>query len=262
MDKVSKIEVKEDLKASIKEVVENIGGFNNIFDKGDVVLVKPNFNTCDPFPASTDLEFLKEVVGLIYEAGVKSVIVGESSTYSRNTRSEMEKLGVFDLEKEKNPPKIHIFEEREWVQKQIPEGKYLKKVTVPKILYDVDKLVLLPCLKTHKYARFTGSLKLSVGFMKPLERIPLHVKHLQEKIADLNRIIHPHLVIMDGRKCFINQGPSVGEVKEPGVILASKDRAAIDMEGIRIIQNYEGNSLKGVEPSNLPQIKLFMEGCE
>ncbi len=259
MEKVSKTEVKDNLRSSIKEVVDEIGGFNRFFKKGEVVLVKPNFNTSDPFPASTDIEFLKEVVSLIYETGVKSVIVGESSTYSRNTRKEMEKLGVFELEKEEKSPKIFVFEEREWVKKDIPKGGYLKKATVPEILDNVDKLVLLPCLKTHKYAGFTGSLKLSLGFLKPVERIPLHLKSLQEKIADLNRIISPDLIIMDGRKCFINGGPSKGDVEEPGVILASTDRVAIDVEGINIIQSFKGNSLSDVDPLALPQIKLFIE---
>ncbi len=259
MNEVSKIEVKDNLKDSIKKAVDYLGGFDNFFNKGDVVLVKPNFNTSDPFPASTDIDFLKEVVALIYEAGAKSVIIGESSTYSRNTRKEMEKLGVFSLEENDLPPKIHIFEEREWVKKEIPGGRCLKKATVPKILYEIDKLVLLPCLKTHKYAKFTGSLKLSMGFLKPIERIPFHAKNLQEKIADLNKIISPDLIIMDGRKCFINRGPSEGDVKNPGLILASKDRAAIDIEGIKIIQEYKGNSLIGDDPTQIPHIRIFME---
>ncbi len=259
MEKVCKIEVKGDLRSSIEEAVEGLGGFGRFFKRGEVVLVKPNFNTADPFPASTDLEFLREIVSLIYEEGVKSVIVGESSTYSRNTRSEMGKLGVFDLENEDHSPKIHVFEERGWVKKEIPGGRHLKSASVPEILDSVDKLVLLPCLKTHKYAKFTGSLKLSLGFLKPIERIPLHLKDLQGKIADLNRIISPDLVIMDGRKCFINGGPSKGEVREPGLIMASTDRVAVDVEGIKVIQGFEGNSLVGIDPLELPQIKLFME---
>ncbi len=259
MPKVSKVKTEDNLKESIRLAVDALGGFNSFFNKGDVVLLKPNFNTSDPFPASTDIDFLRQVISLIYNEGVKSVIVGESSTYSRNTRKEMEKLGVFELEKEEKPPKIQVFEEREWIQKEIPQGKYLKKVTVPKILDNVDKLVLLPCLKTHKYADFTGSLKLSVGFMKPLERMPLHIRNLQEKIAELNRIIFPNLVIMDGRKCFINKGPSEGEVREPGLIMASTSRKDIDAEGVKIIQGYEGNSLKDKDLSQIPHINLFTE---
>ena len=64
-----------------------------------MVLLKPNFNTADPFPASTDPEFLKAIVELVYDCGAKLVMIGESSTYTLNTRKVMEKLGIFDLQK-------------------------------------------------------------------------------------------------------------------------------------------------------------------
>jgi len=259
MEKVSKVKFENNLKESILKAVDLIGGFKKFIKTGEVVLLKPNFNTADPFPASTDPEFLKAVVTLAYDFGVKVVMIGESSTMSLNTRKVMKKLKIFDLENLKTPPRIYVFEEWGWVKKEIPDGKYLKSVTVPQILDRADKLILLPCLKTHKYAQFTGSLKLSVGFMKPFQRGHLHLMNLQEKIVELNKIINPDLVIMDARKCFINEGPSEGEVREPNLILASESRVALDVEGIKIIQSFKGNSLEGIDPWQLPQIKLAVE---
>jgi len=256
MRKLSRVKAEENLGKAIEDSVDRIGGIKHFIKKGDVVLVKPNFNTADPFPASTDIGFLKEVVNLLYRTGAKSVVVGESSTYSRNTRKEMEKKGVFRLQEENNPPKMYVFEEREWQKKTIPGGRCLKKVTVPKILDEANKLVFLPCLKTHMYAQFTGALKLSVGFMNPRERIPLHIRNLQEKIADLNKVVRPDLVIMDARKCFKSGGPAKGEVEEPNLILASSCRVAIDIEGVNIIKEYPGNSLAKEDPREIPYIKL------
>lgn len=259
MKKLAKLKFEKSLKESISKAVELIGGFERFIKKGDVVFLKPNFNTADSFPASTDPEFLKAVVELIYEQGAKLVMIGESSTMSLNTKKVMEKLGLFDLEKMKNPPRIYVFEERKWIKKEIEGAKYLKEVSVTEFLDRADKLILLPCLKTHKYAQFTGSLKLSVGFMKPLQRVKLHLRNLQEKIAELNTLIKPDLIIMDARKCFITEGPAEGEMREPNLILVSDDRVAIDIEGIKIIQSFKGNSLKGIEPWQLPQIKRAIE---
>jgi len=255
MGKVSKIKVK-DLKQSIVQSVKEIGGFAKYVKKGDVVLVKPNFNTADPFPASTDMEFLKIVVDLIYSNGAKQVIIGDSCTLTQNTCRVMKEKGVFDLE---DKTKILVFEKHGWVKKEIPGGKYLKKVTVPEILDKVDKLILLPCIKTHYLATFTGSIKLSVGFMKPIERIPLHARRLEEKIAEMNLVIKPDLIIMDARKCFINKGPDKGEIREPNYILASTDRLAIDIEGVKIIQEFKGNDLERIKPEEIAQIKRFKE---
>lgn len=259
MSKVGKVEGKKDLKSSILSAVDVIGGFNKFIEKGDVVFIKPNFNTADPFPASTDLDFLKTVVEIIYDGGAKLVMIGESSTMSMNSRKVMEKVGVFKLQKMKKPPRIYVFEEDKWEKVNIPHAKYLKSVTIPTIQKRADKMIFLPCLKTHAYAQFTGALKLAVGFMKPSQRVALHMRNLQEKIAELNTLFNPNLVIMDARKCFVNRGPSEGDLAEPNVILASRDRVAIDVEGIRLIQKYPGNSLKGLAPQDLPQIKIAME---
>lgn len=261
MGKVVKTKHEGDIKETIRECIGGLGGcgFEMCIDSGDVVLVKPNFNTADDPPARTSIDFLKAVVELAYEAGAKLVMIGESSTMSQNSRKVMERSGVFKLQEMNKPPRIYVFDEGKWVKKNIPNAKYLKSVHVPSLLDKADKLILLPCLKTHSYAQYTGALKLSVGFMKPLERVSLHARHLQEKIAELNLVIKPDLLIMDGRKCFINGGPSEGEVKEPGLVLASTDRVAIDIEGIKIIQGYKGNSLSDIDALEMPQIKLSKE---
>ncbi len=256
---VSRILVENNLKKAISQAVDLIGGLKEFINKGDVVLLKPNFNTADPFPASTDLEFLRTVVELVYEQDPKIVMLGDSSTMSLNTRDVMEELKVFDLEKMERPPRIYVFDERKWVKKEIPNGKYLKKVYVTEYLDRADKLILLPCLKTHFLSQFTESLKLSVGFMKPFQRVRLHSRRIQEQIAELNKIINLDLIIMDARKIFINKGPSKGDLREPNLILASADRIAIDVEGIKIIQNYKNNSLKNIDPWGLPQIKKAVE---
>lgn len=259
MDKVAKIKFEGDLKDAINKAVDELGGFKNFISAGDRVLLKPNFNTADPPPASTDLGFLKTVAALIMEAGAGEIIIGDSSTVYLKTRKVMEEIGVFDLEKTVPNVRVAVFEEGEWVRKKIPGGKFQPCVAVPKILDEVDKLILLPCLKTHKMAQFTGALKLAVGFMKPIQRLKLHVSNLQEKVAEINGVIKPDLIIMDGRKCFINRGPAEGDLREPNLILASKNRVAIDIEGIKIIQGYEGNSLVGFYPQQLPQIKRAVE---
>jgi len=113
MKKLTKVKVENNLKESVLKAVNLIGGFELFVKKGETVLLKPNFNTADPFPASSDFEFVKTVADLIYDYGAKIVMIGESSTMSLNTRKVMEKLGIFELEKTERPARIYIFEERE-----------------------------------------------------------------------------------------------------------------------------------------------------
>jgi hypothetical protein len=114
-----------------------------------------------------------------------------------------------------------------------------------KVVLEAPKIVYATCLKTHRLAQFTMSLKLAVAFMRSRERLLLHMGHIGEKIAELNTLVAPDLILTDGRKCCISGGPTAGECREPGLVLASGDRIAIDVEGLRILQSYAGNSLAG-----------------
>lgn len=257
---VVKIKSVGDLKKEIGKAVGALGGFSKFIKKGDVVFLKPNYNTADPFPASTDLEFLRSAVELLYEAGAKLVMIGESSTYTLNTRKVLEQSGVFSLQETmETAPRVYVLDELEWEKKEIPQGKYLKSASIPKLLEKADKLVYLSCLKTHFQGRFTGALKLSVGLMKPFERVRLHLRHLEEKVAELNTLIKPDLIIMDARKVFAAGGPSEGRVEEPNFILASNDRVAIDVEGVKILKSYGAKNHLNMPVWELPMIKRAVE---
>lgn len=152
---------------------------------------------------------------------------------------------------------MECFDEGRWV-KVATGGKYLKIVSLPENALKAKKVVYVCCMKTHRWAKFTLSLKLAVGFMKPSERIALHMRKLEEKIADLNLVVHPNLIIRDERKCFISGGPATGELRTPNVVLASGDRIAIDVEALKIIESFEETSLKA-NPWNYAQIHHAVE---
>ena len=255
---VSKIMVNDkDLKESILKTVDLIGGFRKVVEKGDVIWLKPNFNTADPPPASSDPEFVKVVIELLYQNGASQVVLGESSMLSLSTRKVLKETDMLKKAEEAGG-EVVIFDEGRWVKVETG-GKYLKKVSLPeKALKEAKKLVYVCCMKTHKWAKFTFSLKLAVGFMKPSERIFLHTRHLEEKIVDLNLVLHPNLIIMDGRRCFIKGGPSSGELRSPNFILASGDRIAVDVEALKIIESYDGSSLTA-NPWSYTQIRRAVE---
>jgi uncharacterized protein (DUF362 family) len=236
---VSQIHYDRDLTAGIDQAVAAIGGFDKLIEPGDTILVKPNFNTADPPPASSDPQFVQAVIKLLYYYGARRVVLGESSMISRSTLETLREAGMLQATQEVGADTV-IFDE--WVSVETG-GRHLTKVAVAKAALEADKIVYVPCLKTHRLADFTMSLKLAMGFVRPRDRVTMHLWRLREKLVDLNLTIAPDLIIMDARLCFISGGPAQGEVREPGLILASGDRIAIDVEGIRIIQSYPNNSL-------------------
>ena len=251
---VSKVVAGRDIKASVDKSLVLLGHLGQAINRGDNVLVKPNFNSPDPYPGSSDLVFLRAVLELLLEAGAR-VTIGESSGgIWRPSQNVFRKLGVFDLARHLDVELI-AFEDRadDWVRVKV-NGDYLDTVCMPRSAYEADKMVYLPCMKTHNIARFSGALKLAVGFMHPGERRALHVRHLQQKIAEICLCWQPNLIIMDGRKAFVSGGPDKGELAEPGLLLASGDAVAIDIEAMKVLLSYEARNKLATDPWQSPQI--------
>lgn len=259
---VSKVNVEQDLRASVVKAVELIGGLSKVISPGDRVMLKPNFNSPDPYPGSSDLEFLKVVIQLLLESGAK-VVVGESSgAIWRPTRHVMEKLNALRLLTDIGAEVI-AFDDRgrtwDWVKVRV-DGDYIKEVTVPRSVYEADKIVYLPCMKTHNVARFSLSLKLAVGYVHPGERrsMHIHMRNLGRKIAEFNLALQPDLIIMDGRKAFVSGGPDKGELVEPGVVMASGDQVAIDVEALKMLGSYKAKNRLLPDPYDSPQIAVAL----
>jgi uncharacterized protein (DUF362 family) len=256
---VSKIQATNDLKSDIQKLIQPIiSDISQFIKPTDRVLLKPNFNTADPFPGSTAMDFLQAVIEIISEAKPKELIIGESCTYFLNTEKVCLAKGAPAL-MEKFNVTWHNFETGDWVKVDVQGGKYFKSIKIPKIVQEIDKIILLPCLKTHFLASYTGALKINIGMLKPSQRSSLHLNHLQERVAEVASAIKPSLIIMDGRKCFTEKGPDKGKLEEPNILMVSNDMVAMDVEGLKILQSYKADNKLGTDPWALPQIARAIE---
>ncbi|MHA2296887.1 MAG: DUF362 domain-containing protein [Candidatus Hodarchaeales archaeon] len=252
------------LDESIETALQYIGGLGKFVSKNDSVLLKPNYNTGDPFPASTDTSFLLSVVHLLLKQQVSDVQIIESSTIRANTKKIIADI-VGDELQELNVP-IVTEKDFEFIKVDLKSkgARYLKAVKLPLRILDPDpgvKIILLPCLKTHFVAHYTGALKLGVGFMERKQRMKMHVsRFVPEKVAELNLGYKPHLIIMDARKIFVTKGPAHGKVESPSKILVGTDRTAVDISGVGIIQSYNANNkLQNKHPHEVRTIRRAKE---
>jgi uncharacterized protein (DUF362 family) len=215
---------------------------------GQNVALKANFNSADPFPASTHPDTLRAIVENLKDANVGGITLAERSGMG-NTRKVLEHTGVFELS-EKLGFKAVVLDEvtkDEWVKVGHDGTHWLKGFFIAKPFLDAEKVVQICCLKTHRFGGyFTLSLKNSVGLVA--KKVPgtiydymweLHGSPFQRlMIAEINKHYNADLIIMDGAKAFISGGPEKGELVEPNLMLASEDRVAIDAVGVAILRIY------------------------
>ena len=222
------------------------------FDLGDYygkqVALKANFNSADPFPASTHLDTLRALVEAIKRAGANDITLAERSGMGK-TEQVFEQMGVLALSKELdfNAVALDDVGKDDWLKVEHTDTHWLKGFYIAKVFHDADKVVQTCCLKTHRFGgHFTLSMKNSVGLVA--KKVPggmydymweLHGSPYQRQmIAEINCNYNVDFVLMDGIKAFITGGPENGTVVEPNLLLASKDRVAIDAVGVAILKIY------------------------
>ena len=213
------------------------------FDKSHKILLKINLNTADPYPASTDPFTLGKLLDLMSGMGLENIIVGDcSSIASLPTRNVFKKLGLGSILKGRAHPVF--FDEQEWVNVPV-QGEHLQNVIIPRMVFDVDRIIYLANLKTHRLADFTMTMKLGVGLVHPLQRYELHDELLQEKVVETMLAVRPDLSFLDAREPFITGGPTKGDTARGDCIMAGTDMLSVDLEGYKILYQLKQNNFIG-----------------
>jgi uncharacterized protein (DUF362 family) len=206
------------------------------------VILKPNFNTADPPPASTSMETLRQLIIRIKEMGAKSITIAERSGPA-NTEEAFRKKGLYELADELDFSIVNIScLPREGFVMKNPEGSHWKDGFLFAKIYDEAECVIETCcLKTHMYGgHFTLSLKNATalvpreayGYMNELHSSP----HQRKMIAEINAAYKWDLVIMDGVVSFVDGGPMEGTRKDSNVFVAGTDKIAIDAVGVALLR--------------------------
>src|SRR5208283_2109064 len=215
---------------------------------GKQVALKANYNSADPFPASTHLDTLRAIVENIRGAGASGITLAERSGMG-DTEQVLEKMGVLALSRELGFKAVVLNDvgKEDWVKVERVGTHWARGFYMAKVFHDADKVVQTCCLKTHRFGgHFTLSLKNSVGLVA--KKVPggvydymweLHGSPYQRQmIAEINSHYNVDFVLMDGIKAFITGGPDKGTLVEPNLLLASRDRVAIDAVGVAILKMY------------------------
>ncbi|MCP4544013.1 MAG: DUF362 domain-containing protein [Chloroflexi bacterium] len=243
------------LPTSVSEALCLLGGLDQTIQSGDRVMIKPNFNCSYATPLSTDLAFLTAVIELLQDAGA-TVTVGEMSGKADGpTEGVIARLGVLPVLKRYGVQFID-FEHDEWIPLEV-EGEYWDSFRMPRSIYEAEKRVYLPNMRCHSSARFSASLKLSVGWIDLEDRAVFHAERemVEFKVAELNLGWQPDLIVMDGRRSTVG-AYGRGEYVYPNVIMASGDMVAIDAEAVKILKQYPEENRLDVPLEEMGQLKM------
>jgi uncharacterized protein (DUF362 family) len=229
------------LNERVETAFELLGGLDKTIKPGDEVMIKPNFNCAHRTPLSTEITILKSLIEILLDFGAK-VWIGESSGRGAGPTTGV----VKDLDLIRHIKWYGIefvnFDEDDRVEMEIP-GNYWNSIKVPRSIYEAKRRIYLSNARCHSSARFSASMKLSVGWLDSAGRDYLHEDKdtTDLKVPELNLGWQPDVVLMDLRRTTV-AWHGRGDYIYPNVIMASGDMVAIDTEAVKILKGYPGDN--------------------
>ncbi len=226
---------------------------------GKRVLLKPNAARVLHYAtgAVTHPGVVAAAVDYFRELGAASVAVGESPITGVKVKDAFAACGLAELAAEKNLPLLD-FDARPFRRIAVPGGRLIDQIKITPYAYEYDFIVSLPVMKTHMHTRVTLAVKNMKGLLWRKQKVAFHQlpappgadhsdKTLDIAIADMARVLYPHMTIVDGTVGMEGLGPTAGRPKGAGIVVAAADALAADWTACRLM---------GIDPEDVPHLRL------
>ncbi len=213
----------------VKAALEEMGGIERFITRGDVVVLKPNvaFDKNPDLAATTQPDTISAMVRLCLGAGARKVIVcdnpinnPESCFYKTKVGQAAERAGAQVM-----MPKSSYFEQLEI------RGDTIKNTW--SMFYEpfreATKVIGVSPVKDHNLCKATVTLKNWYGLLgNPRNQFHQDIHGI---ISDFALMMRPTLVIADGRRLLMRNGPtggSLNDVKVGDTMVVGTDHVAVD----------------------------------
>jgi uncharacterized protein (DUF362 family) len=240
-------------QAALRQAVRQAASVASDFawlSRGDAVFIKPALNSGNPYPATSSPVAIAAMVELLKEKGAGRVIVGDMSGIEHvkltpdglkgSTRQLAVDCGIGPAASAAGA-ELYFPEEDGWqafFEETPAAGSSWKAgLMMPKVLQEVEHIVLMPRCGRHVLAGSTLGLKAAVGYWRTDTRLEYHhdAASFQEKTAEGNTVPSlldkQRLVLTLADKILTTFGPDKGLVSIPqtGLVIASDSVVAHDM---------------------------------
>lgn len=248
MSKVSVIKVQSELESEVEKLIQLAGG-EDIIVPGDMVLLKPNIHAIQSYTTggTTNPHVVAAVVKWAYKRGAKEVIVGDSPFYGC---SEPERCftdtGMGEMVEEAGARWV-TFGKHSFRVFQNSPGSMPAEIGISEFVFDCDKMINIAGMKTHFNCLATLGMKNLKGCLRNEDKAAFHNTDLNRAIVALNKLVRPHLTIVDGTVGMEGMGPASGTPVNCNLLIAGRDIVAVDSVA---------SFLMGIEPEEVMTTKL------
>jgi uncharacterized protein (DUF362 family) len=221
-------------------------------------LVKPNIVCAgEPFAhAYTRSEIVEGVLGALKDredstgrGRMTELAVGERCAITIPTRMAFREAG-YEPMLERTGAKKYCFEEVPQVEVPLThEGRLRDYLFTPEPVAKADFFVNCPKFKAHPWTTVTFSMKNYIGIQDDRHRLIDHDHALNRKVADLQYIVQPQLIVIDA--IIAGEGRMLTPIpRNMNLVIVGNNQVAIDSVSCMII---------GLDPMSVEHIRLAHE---
>lgn len=220
---------------ALRRLLEPLGGMSAFVRPGQRVALKPNLlrPTTPASAATTHPAVVAAVARLVHEAGGHALIVdspGGPSTpvYVRTVHRMTGMAGAAEA------TGATLVDDLDAVQVAHPRGLLLHRVDLLRAAVEADVLINLPKLKTHGLVGLTVAVKNLFGLVPGVVKVAYHgrlqdPREFARGLVDVALVAGAGLHIVDAVVAMEGNGPSAGEPRQLGALLAGADPLAVDV---------------------------------
>ncbi|MHC4395715.1 MAG: DUF362 domain-containing protein [Planctomycetota bacterium] len=221
---------------TVNKAIKALGGIERFVKPGETVAIKPNVAFASPslLGATVWPELVAEVVRLCLEAKAKSVIVMDNPINDPASCFMLSGIGkaASDAGAKVVLPKNYLFKHT-----TLEGGRLIRNWPVfSGPLEKADKLIGITPVKDHHRSGASMTMKNWYGLLGGRRNI-FH-QDINTIIAELAMMVKPTLVILDGTKVMMSNGPtggSVSDLRRADTLIASCDMVAADSYGCGLL---------------------------
>ena len=226
-------------RLALEQAVGAVGGLDWV-EKGMRIVIKANLvSFMSPESAATTHPILLcELVRMLAERGA-DVIVGDSpgGLYTSAYVNRVYKATGMKAVEEAGARLNQNFEQRET---ENPEGMVLKRFAYTSYLDEADAIINFCKLKTHGMMGMSAAAKNMFGCIPGVTKPEYHFRFPKHEdfarmIVDLDTYFKPRLCICDAVVGMEGNGPTMGEPRKIGAVLASVCPHKMDLVCAKII---------------------------
>jgi len=236
MSDVIVLKTHEDaVERNVRRMFDMAGGIGKYVAEGDRVLVKPNFIVPKKSStgATTDLAVIEAVVKVVLDC--KAVpIIGEGVPFAYDADTTFKRVGVHKLA-EKYEIELVNMDQYPHEIVEFDHPLVLDEIPVSRLVFEVDRIINLPVMKTHTQTTITLGMKNLKGCIPGKHKLTVHQLGVSEGVVDLNTVVKPTFTLIDGIVGMDGNGPSNGRPKRMDLLLGSDDVLALEIVGAKIM---------------------------